>query len=72
MTYELNSTRTCVKVYSTAKEAEQARMALLNSGVRLAWSDDTRNDLADGYGVWVQQCDARGAYVRLKALQATN
>jgi hypothetical protein len=71
MPYDLNSTRTCIKVYDTAELADSARLALLNNGVRFAWSDDTRNEIADGFGVWVQECDARGAYVRLKALQQT-
>lgn len=66
--YELNSTRICIKVYSSASEAESARIALLNTGVRFAWADDTRNDIADGFCLWVQKCDARGAYVRLKRL----
>lgn len=68
MTYELNSTRTCIRVFDTQKQAELARTALLNAGVPFAWSDDTRNDLTEGYGVWVQECDTRGAYIRLKAL----
>ena len=68
--YELNSTRTCIKVYQTAKDAAAARIALLNAGVPFVWSDDTRCEIADGFGLWVQQCDARGAYVRLNRIIA--
>ena len=65
--HELNSTRRCIEVCSTAAEAERARLQLLDLGVRLAWADSEKCELADGYGVWVQECDARGAYARLNA-----
>jgi hypothetical protein len=67
--HDLNSIRACIKVYSTAKEAESARTALLNAGVRFVWADDTRNDFVEGFCLRVQECDARGAYVRLKAVE---
>jgi hypothetical protein len=66
--YELNTQRTCVKVYDDAKQAESARMHLLSTGVKLAWADDTRDDFIQGFGVYVQECDARGAYARLKLI----
>ena len=67
--YELNSQRYCIVVKDSAESANRARIALLKSGVPFAWSDDTRNELANGYGVWVQECDARGAYARLQTIE---
>jgi len=64
----IDSVKCCIAVYDSAQDAEKHRLHLLDTGVRFAWSDDTKCDVIDGFGLWVRQEDARGAYVRLKGL----
>ena len=61
--------KTCIAVYDSAQLAEEKRMALLDAGVRLAWADDFKTEIAGGYCLYVRPEDARGAYVRLKRLE---
>ncbi len=67
----IDTPKVCIAVYDSAQDAEQYRLDLLNTGVRFAWSDDTKCEVAGGYGLWVRQEDARGAYMRLKAISRT-
>ena len=65
----IDAPKVCIAVYDSAQDAEKHRLALLDTGVRLAWSDDAKCDVAGGYGLWVRQEDARGAYMRLRNIK---